>query len=71
MDFSPIRLIERAVLFEGLVEQFCVHLIVAQAVRSSFIVPSTDLCPNCQLAQRVNQSTVVGIRLVKVSLIFT
>jgi hypothetical protein len=70
MDFSPLRLIGCAVLFEDLVEQYFVHLIIAQAVLSSFIIPSTDLHPAWQLAQRVNQSTVVGVRLVKPSLIF-
>ena len=70
MDFSPLRLIECTVLFEDLVEQYSVHVIIAHAVRSSFIIPSTDLHPAWQLAQRVNQTTVVGVRLVKPSLIF-
>jgi len=69
MDFSPLRLIECAVLFEDLVEQYSVHLIIAHAVRSSFIFPSADLHPAWQLAEQVNQSTVVGVSLVKLSLI--
>jgi hypothetical protein len=70
MDFSPLRLIECAVLFEDLVEQYFVHLILAQAVRSSFIIYSTDLHPAWQLAQHLNQSAVVGVRLVRRRLIF-
>jgi hypothetical protein len=67
MDFSPLRLIGCAVLFEDLVEQYFVHLILAQAVRSFFIIYSADLHPAWQLAQQVNQSTVVRVRLLSLA----
>jgi len=70
MDFSPLRLIECSVLFEDLVEQYPVHLIIAHAVRSRFIIPVPILHPTWQLALQVNESTVVGVRLLKPSLIF-
>ena len=70
MDFSPLRLIECSVLFEDLVEQYPVHLIIAHAVRSRFIIPVPILHPAWQFAQQVNQSAVVGVRLVNASLIF-
>jgi hypothetical protein len=70
MDFSSLRLIECAVLFEDLVDQYSVHLIISHTVRSSFIISSAILHPAWQLAQQVNESTVVGVRLLKPSLIF-
>src|SRR4029077_17825198 len=70
MDFSPLRRFQCSVLFENLVEQYSVHLIIGHAVRSPFIISSTDLHAAWQLAQQVNKSTVVEVRLVKPSLIF-
>jgi hypothetical protein len=43
------------VLF-GDLTQYSVHPIIAHAVRSSFIIPSTDLPPAWQLVQQVNKA---------------
>jgi hypothetical protein len=70
MDSFPRRLIERAMLFEGLVEQCSVHLIISHTVRSLSLSRVPTLHPAWRLAPQVNESTVVGIRLLKPSLIF-